>query len=286
MQFNYLRTWSYPLSLLALAITVVVAILTTASMRLLGAASQVSVGPYRVEAFPSGLAVFMDTESWHYAISPLNDYLLTDTGIRYALLTGDGFSHKLYTNSTDRSHALQVYESITSQLDLRTPWYSFTATPYTGTYTVLKRPNALKVTRWLKLPPDHTYTETGITFTYNPDDYVYDPSNNNLYTERTPQEMSTFHKITNTHLIPIAAQQRQKLTPGQNLPRTRIEAGSVIVTNLAYPGGLKITAEPGQTLFINPDNHSIELALRISTPAPDYIQIPLTIDYLSLGSRP
>jgi hypothetical protein len=282
MHQTYLKNWSIPISLAWLGITLVIILVSLAGMFLPQAPSQANVGPYRVAAFPSGLAVFMDTESWHYAISPLNDYVIENTGIRYALLTPEEFTRKTYQNSADRPTWQKVPESALAQLGLRTPWYKFSDDQFSATYTTNKKHNQIRVTRWLRLPADKTYTETGLTFKFNPDDFVFDPDTRFLYTEREAADISQFSEITRLNPIDVAGQMREKLGPGVNLPRWQVEGDRVLVANLAYPGGLQVVAEPGQTIYINPDNSSIEVATTLGTTQPRYFNVTMTIEYVPL----
>lgn len=279
MQFINLREWSLPRSLVWFCITLVFVLFSIAGMYLPESATQTTVGPYRVSAFPSGLAVYMDTESWLYAISPLNDYLLSDATIRYALLPAEDFTRKNFTNSTERTHALQVYESIGAQLGLRTPWYHFSSGAVDATYTTSHSSNKLKVTRWLTVPQDRKYTETAITFKFNPDDFVYDPTTNNLFTEKEQSELQLFTTTYGVSLNDVANKLRQEVGLGADIPRWRLEGREVIITNLAYPGGLKVVAEPNQIIFINPVNTSVELVTPLATLQPKYVTVPLTIEY-------
>jgi hypothetical protein len=205
---------------------------------------------------------------------------LSDATIRYALLPVEDFTRKNFTNSTQRTHALQVYESIGAQLGLRTPWYHFSSSAIDATYTTTHSTNKLKVTRWLTIPQDRKYTETAITFKFNPEDFVYDPATKNLFTEKEQSELQLFSASHGVTLNDVANKLRQEVGLGTEIPRWRLEGGEVIITNLAYPGGLKVVAEPGQIIFINPVNTSVELVTELSSPQPHYVNIPLTIEYV------
>lgn len=282
MRHNYFRNWSIPQSLLWFIIALVVGVGSLSGMVLPGASSQITVGPYQLAAFPSGFAIFMDSESWHYAISPLNDYAIDSQGKRFALLSSDDFSRNNYTNSTDDFSLFRILESAGAQLGIRTPRYSFSAKPFSATYLSDQGKNKIKITRWLTLPQDTQFNEVGITLKFNPDDFIYEAGSKSLFTEKDVTEIDQFSQVTGLKLVDIANQMRKTLGLGTNLPRHPVEGKEVIIANLAYPGALKVLAEPGQVIYINPDNTSIELTHTLSRPHTEHISTSITIEYIPL----
>src|SRR3990167_3055413 len=65
----------------------------------------VSIGSYNLSVFDSGLAIYAQGRKTPYwAISPLNDYVLTKEGKKEILLTGAEFSEKKFETNLEEEN--------------------------------------------------------------------------------------------------------------------------------------------------------------------------------------
>jgi hypothetical protein len=216
-----------------------------------------SVGSYLLSAFPTGLAFYSGSADGHYySVSPFNDYLITKDGFRMALVSGETFNPDTFTAANSHTKIVRILETIGNYFGWVTPPYSLNK-PQTITYSVNQlNSNTVTITKNQTFPKNVSAQTTGITLSYQSDDFVYSPETGSLFTEHTNSEIAWLKEITGITitqlLIPTEYQDTRLFT-------WEIESKKVVIVNQNHAGYIVIEAQYNQTLLVNPKDHLVEV---------------------------
>jgi hypothetical protein len=206
-----------------------------------------AVGPFQLGIFSIDLALYQPLQNTHYySMSPFNDYLITASQDRQALLSLDELRNKSFQLIPSYPFDQKLAGTLMSYLQLTSPKVTLKGSN-TITYWTSVRGNNLTVYR--QIEPLKNVSPIGVasTLSFDPEDYVFD-SQGHLYTEKSPAEIALFQRLYNIVLTP------------NNSPDPQLVADSkVIIVNPHLTGQLVITKDANQLLQVDTRYGLVEL---------------------------
>jgi len=204
----------------------------------------VSIGPYQLSVFDSGLAIYSQgrkTPYWN--ISPLNDYYLTKDGKKEIFLSGREFSEGKFESSFEKEKFEEFRETIEYFLGKKELVYEMRKPTLDVTYKAQLDGKRISIERHIKNLVQKDIVATGITIRFSADDLIYDPRTNIFIYYPDPQDIFLFERFIKKPVILYERRQDEYLVT--------VDSGQVVLVNKYLPGALLITADEGQRLVVD-----------------------------------
>lgn len=223
------------------------------------------LGPYELTAFDSGLSLYQTHRpTSFYTFSPFNDYFIDDQGFRNALLPVDIFEQKKYsTNITTLPTPQKIWLSLLAYLDHLPLDYTLTTDTHTVSYsTPPPELNARQftITRVLRFKSSTPVQAQAQTLATGQNDFVIEPATRKIFNTLSPAQEPFWDIISRQNTWQV-----QELPPEADQSAEYVwvsESGQLAIFNPQFPGGILISAHPGQTILYSPHTRLIEVIER------------------------
>lgn len=204
----------------------------------------VSLGPYNIAVFDSGLAIYSQGRKTPYwGISPLNDYVLTKEGKKEILLSGSDFSEKKFETNLEIEKIDELKDTVEYFLGKSALVYEMKKPTMEVSYNASIDGNLIKVERNIQsLTPGHIVA-TGITLSFSANDLIYEPSTNTFIFYKEPKDARDFAKFLDSEI------KYQEMHEGEYL--APVVSGKAALVNKYLPGVLVVSAGEGQRLIVD-----------------------------------
>lgn len=217
-----------------------------------------SIGPLQVAAYDNGISIYQNFRGHYYSTSPFNDYLITSSGKRTALIGSQELTDGSFTTSFAKPTFARIYESVGNYLGFVTPSITYFTQGKTIDYKTSLKGNRMTLTTTVSLKKEAKVKEIGSTISFNSGDFIYD-SQGKLYTYIPENTLQLFANTYGT-----------TLTPTLEDLNIVVPSKTVFLYNPEVAGVIAIHAGRNQTLQINRDAKLIEITQK---PNPENINL-------------
>lgn len=205
------------------------------------------VGSMQLAPFKNGLSLYQGYRGYYYTLSPFNDYLITNDGVRQTYISNKELSEKKFKSSYKNSHWDDIIQTVKSYLDVPQPTISFNSKRSIG-YEAEISENSVIVKNFVILADqEKTPKILGSTMSWQASDIVFDKTGN-LYNYLLLKDIENF---ANTYGI--------KLHQDLGELRVPVAEGKIVIVNPSLSSVLVVKALPNQRMFINREWRLVEL---------------------------
>src|SRR3989344_2468230 len=243
--------------LILLVITLALVAVAVIGVRLPYRSVFTAVGPYQLEAFPTGLAFFHygRGETPFYNISPLNDYLVDSDGNRLSPLSQEDYDSKNFTAKFQPEKPWGIVDTAKAFFGQLTPWFKVETDDLTVSYQTTRFGNEVIITKTINFKKPQVVsavestTASALTIWYNSGDIVFDSQTGQAFMPVSEELVNQINKTYGFTVIPASEIVSEPLT----------NSGSVTIINPKLPGFLTIQAGFNQEVLINQQYHLVEV---------------------------
>lgn len=227
----------------------------------------VEVGDYTLAAFDSGLALYQHERMGPFhRISPLNDFVVDESGARRVHLEAEEFSGDEYESWIATSHLHKLIMTMQGYWGLAQPRYDLSMSDEKLRYTVSQDAGRVIIEKELRSESLSKIHQNGMTISFEPGDLVFDRDSHQILVGSV-----------NSKLLSQVKQMYGLQLYTDGTLRTSWKRLGLI--SPSFPGGIVVEAQENQQMIVNQEGLLIEV---VEQKSSDEVPLRMSMKIRSL----